>query len=799
MLSSALRQIHEKDAGTLSFESLYRASYKIVLKKQGDQLYDRVKEYEEQWFGSEVMPSIRKLITSNLVNITVDGIAGITPNERRLTGEEFLRGLRDSWVGHQTTMNMATDVLMYMDRVYCTDNRRASIYVTSMGLFRDYILRARLSESTLVTFDILNSVILDQINMEREGDVISQGLIKSCVRMLGDLYESDNELEHEKLYLTGFEQEFLSTSEAYYDKLCGELLREGDTGAWLRQSKKRLTEEKNRCHTTLADLSEAKIANVVEERLVKARMSEFLALDGSGITAMIDGDRSEDLTLLYELVSRVDKTKKPLNDALQARVTVLGAEINRAMAENDSLPAQEPEEADATADGGDGKKAAKVNLIAKQTAAAIRWVDLVLQLKDKFDKIWKECFSEDLVLQTALTNSFSDFINLFPRCSEFVSLFVDDNLKKGIKGKTEAEIDHILDKATTLVRYIQDKDMFERYYKKHLARRLLHSKSESTDVEKQMIARMKQEMGSAFTNKLEGMFKDISMSLELTTDYGGYISNLGDVDSHNIALGINVLNTNYWPMESVNHTVDACQWPPEIKKLQDSFKTFYLKTRNGRALTWLGYLGSADIKCSFPKIPGKEGILARPRHHEINVPTHAMVILLLFNDLALDEYITFEEIQQRTNIPADVLVRILATLAVIPKAKVLNKVPANKELPKPGDKFCFNASFTSKSIKIKAPVIGGATNKVEADEERRETEDRNDEHRASVIDTVLVRIMKARKMYSHQQLVVEVIAQLSARFPPNISMMKRRIESLIEREYLERVENADVPTYKYLA
>src|ERR1700709_2023154 len=86
ILSSALREIHEKNASQLSFEQLYRASYKIVLKKQGSVLYERVKEYEEQWFGSQVMPAIRRLITNNLVNITLGSVSAATANERRLTG-----------------------------------------------------------------------------------------------------------------------------------------------------------------------------------------------------------------------------------------------------------------------------------------------------------------------------------------------------------------------------------------------------------------------------------------------------------------------------------------------------------------------------------------------------------------------------------------------------------------------------------------------------------------------------------------------------------------------------------------
>ena len=245
------------------------------------------------------------------------------------------------------------------------------------------------------------------------------------------------------------------------------------------------------------------------------------------------------------------------------------------------------------------------------------------------------------------------------------------------------------------------------------------------------------------------------MSDELTAGYRSHISGLGDLDRKQIELGVSVLTTNFWPMDSMggnnsraeDGTQISCNWPPEIKKLQESFKSFYLKERNGRMLTWLGFLGTADIKCVFPKIPGKEGsVLGRERRHELNVTTYGMIVLLLFNDLAEGETLSFEEIQESTNIPQADLARLLHTLGGHPKCNVLTKVPADKVLPKPGDKFGYNANFTSKSVKIKAPVMlggkGGGANQVEGDEERRETEGRNDEHRGNVIDTVIVRIMK---------------------------------------------------------
>ena len=56
--------------------------------------------------------------------------------------------------------------------------------------------------------------------------------------------------------------------------------------------------------------------------------------------------------------------------------------------------------------------------------------------------------------------------------------------------------------------------------------------------------------------------------------------------------------------------------------------------------------------------------------------------------------------------------------------------------------------------------------------------------------------MKARKVLAHNLLVSEVLSQLV--FPAAAPDVKKRIESLIEREYLERDEDS-ASTYKYLA
>ena len=56
-------------------------------------------------------------------------------------------------------------------------------------------------------------------------------------------------------------------------------------------------------------------------------------------------------------------------------------------------------------------------------------------------------------------------------------------------------------------RFIHGKDVFEAFYKKDLAKRLLVGKSASVDSEKSMLSKLKAECGAGFTSKLEGMFK----------------------------------------------------------------------------------------------------------------------------------------------------------------------------------------------------------------------------------------------------------------------------------------------------
>ncbi len=96
-------------------------------------------------------------------------------------------------------------------------------------------------------------------------------------------------------------------------------------------------------------------------------------------------------------------------------------------------------------------------------------------------------------------------------------------------------MDQVLNNVISLFRFLADKDVFEKYYKQHLSKRLLGNNSVSEDSERLMIAKLKMECGFQFTSKLEGMFQDIHHNQETGVEFQNWLSNAANVD-----LGINL-------------------------------------------------------------------------------------------------------------------------------------------------------------------------------------------------------------------------------------------------------------------
>ena len=144
------------------------------------------------------------------------------------------------------------------------------------------------------------------------------------------------------------------------------------------------------------------------------------------------------------------------------------------------------------------------------------------------------------------------------------------------------------------------------------------------------------------------------------------------------------------------------------------------------------------------------------------------------------------------------------------KARVLTKLPKGKDI-NDGDKFVYNKDFTNALFKIKINQVsdnGGRFPKQifisfyvqiqlkETNDEQKATEERVFQDRQYQIDAAIVRIMKMRKTLSHNLLLTELYNQL--KFPVKPPDLKKRIESLIDRDYMER-DKDNANQYNYVA
>ena len=111
------------------------------------------------------------------------------------------------------------------------------------------------------------------------------------------------------------------------------------------------------------------------------------------------------------------------------------------------------------------------------------------------------------------------------------------------------------------------------------------------------------------------------------------------------------------------------------------------------------------------------------------------------------------------------------------------------------DQFKVNFQYHNNMIRIKVPIIHS---KAQKNAENAELAGKVEDDRKHMIEAVIVKIMKSRRRLDHTSLIAECTKILSTKFNPDPMVIKKRIEGLIEREYLER-DKDDRRFYKYYA
>lgn len=630
---------------------------------------------------------------------------------------EYLKLLNSHWQDHCSQMNMICQVFLPLDRGYVLNNPLIlSIWDLSLDLFKTHIITNPVIQSRCV------HGLLMLIERERNGELVDRGLVKNLLNMLYKL----------QIYQSIFEVEFIKSSDKLYAVEGETLLQTLELPEYLRHVEKRFNEESNRLlHYLHSSSTKPLLIACLEKNLIGDHVASMLQ---KGFDALMDERRLADLKLLYQLLSRVSASGgiDQLRLVYSSYIKRKGREIV-INPERDNTMIQE-----------------------------------LLDFKEKLDEI-SECWSHNEKFLHALKDSFEHFINQRPnKPAELIAKYIDAKLRVGNKEASEEELDKILDKIMVLFRFIHGKDVFEAFYKKDLAKRLLVGKSASVDAEKSMLSKLKQECGGVFTLKLEGMFKDMELSKDIMAAFEQSLQN-----KTSISLYVNVLTLTHWPSYPVSNVL----LPPEMTQLQEKFTDFYKRKYSGRNLQWQPALGHTLVKTTIS--PGNI--------KEFQLSLYQTLVLLLFESKDENGY---EEINESTKIEESELKRTLQSLAC-GKYPVLIKSSKGLDIQS-DDVFKFNKSFTHKLYRIKINQV----QMKETQEENQSTNEKVFQDRQYQVDAAIVRIMKMRKSLAHNQLISECMSQLKFTIkPPDI---KKRIESLIDRDYLARDEQV-ANQYNYLA
>ncbi|KAH6694040.1 cullin-4A [Plectosphaerella plurivora] len=704
-------------------------------------------------------PSLYKMVQEMCDAHLRQTVLKMIQDEGGPTPVDMARSVLKQWEYWDLCITLIRSIFSFLDRTYLLRNKSLdSINDLGISQFRKMTASSSADKSQTPlgkTFQgLCDLVAWDRANDKRFDATLFQQLIR-MLHIFGQ-------------YQKGFEPKFLKESAQYYTEFAEERSA-SNLKDYILACEKLIKRERSRCDQfQFESTTKRLLLDSAHKILIKDYSAKLLNNDS--VFKLLSENESESLQALYELL----------------RLSGIQAELKQPW--------------------GDYIKATGASIVGDTT----RGDDMVLrllQLRRTLDLLIRDAFEGDDGFTYFLRQAFSAFMNDTKsaagwsagtsKVGEMIAKHVDLLLRGGIKalpaellsdhkdrtaaeqggqsgtGDEEAELDRQLDQAVELFRFIEGKDAFETFYKKDLARRLLMGRSASSDAERNMLRKLRDECGNNFTRNLEQMFKDQELAKGEMEAYKSWIGSSAR-GSGSVDLNVMVISASAWP----SYKETRLNIPEEVATEVKRFEGWYNSKHDGRKLNWPHMLAHCSIKAKFPK--GTKELL---------VSAFQAVVLVLFNEVGVEGYLTYEQISTSTGLTGGELERTLQSLAC-GKSRVLSKHPKGRDV-NTTDTFTVNKAFSDPKVRIKINQI----QLKETKEENKETHERIELNRRFETQAAIVRIMKSRKTIGHAELVAETISMTRKRGPVDAAQIKKEIETLIDKDYMER----DGKMYTYVA
>ncbi|XP_053983774.1 cullin-2 [Hylaeus anthracinus] len=671
----------------------------------------------------------------------------------------LLQAYHRAWCEYSQGINYLHRLYLYLNQQHIKKQKLSEadlIYGMSSVMTADYQEQMEIGELGLDIWKKrmiiplkkqLVSQLLDCIRADRLGIAqlasteVIWGIIESFVRV--EEYKLVGQLD---MYQTIFETPFLVASGEFYMKYAFKLRQLSDITLYMEKVTSQLGQEKLRAIKFLHSSSVPKVEQCCEEKMIATYVT-WLHTEAEN---MIENECRRDLSLLYPLLRPLPAGLTPLVRKITEHITQQGLKaIGSLQGEN----------------------------------VHTQFVESILNVHQKYSELIKDVFKADLAFVAALDKACSAVVNhrSVPRqparAPELLAKYCDSLLRKSAKAASEVEVEEKLGRCIIVFKYVDDKDVFQKFYARMLAKRLIHQQSQSMDAEESMIDRLKQACGYEFTNKLHRMFTDMSVSADLNAKFAASLREGDRENQLGIGFVVYVLQAGAWPL-ALPPSPGPFHIPQQLEKSIQAFETFYHAQFSGRKLTWLHHLCQGELKFNYLKKP-----------YLVIVQTYQMALLLLFEHC---NSIHCREAAASLRLSHDQLVKHAASLV---DCKILKKSTTG-ELEE-DTVLTLNFDYSNKRTKFR--VTGALQRDIPHESHDTEATHRSvDEDRKMYLQAAIVRIMKSRQVLKHNQLIQEVLSQSKVTFAPSIGMIKKCIEALIDKQYIERTPN-NADEYSYVA
>uniref|UniRef100_A0A914HLR6 Cullin family profile domain-containing protein n=1 Tax=Globodera rostochiensis TaxID=31243 RepID=A0A914HLR6_GLORO len=688
---------------------------------------------------------------------------------QQLNGDSLLDRYTKQWTKFQFSSTVVNGIFSYLNRHWIKRNIDESVRPDVLEV---YNLAVSIWKS--VIFDELHhnitSAALALVEKDRNGERITTKLISGVVASYIELGINEQELTAAdgggvvapqmlqrpsvkyQVYRNFFEHRFLEDTRNFYTTESNKFLQTHSHNVpdYMIKVEERLGEERDRCQIYLDNTTLEGLMQSCDNALIK----QHLELFHDKFEALLNRQQIDHLGRMYGLCSRVP-------DALTRLKQILEEYIER-----------------------EGKAA--IQQIAKEAFNDPKlYITCILKMYELYNNLVMDAFKADCGFVEARDRAFGKFINNnqitvmaknASKSPQLLVLYCDQLLRKSARNMEDEKMDENLEQVMTVFKYVDDKDVFQAFYHKLLCKRLVYDTSASEESERCMIAKLKHMCGFEYTSKLERLLTDVALSRDHSEQFKQQPRTLA------VDFSVIVVMSNVWPLQQPT----KFEIPRPLLDCIDSYTQYYANRFNGRKLNWALQMCRGELISTPNTFQTKYTFICN---------TQQIAILMQFN--ARDSYSLGElHIALGIDFPRDQLFGVVQSLVKTNLLKLSGEDGQTLTETDDQQQLVFNPDFQSRKLKV--DLIRAMSSAKETKKESEDVQKTVDEDRKLVIQAAIVRIMKMRKTLKHTLLVSEVLSQLTTRFQPKVPIIKKCIDSLIEKEYLKRSEE-DRDLYEYLA